>query len=89
MPTIRFFARLRTIAGCTRVEVPGATVRGAILAACDQRPALCDAMLDEHGNLRPLYVVTLNGRHIDLAQGLDTPTTPDDEIALFSPLAGG
>jgi molybdopterin converting factor small subunit len=43
----------------------------------------------EGGNIRPHFKITLNGRDIQLTSGLDTPVGENDQIAFFSPIAGG
>lgn len=88
MPQVRLFGSLRSQAAQPRFEVVGTTVREVLAAACAANESLGAAVLDE-GTLRPYVRVMLNGRDIELADGLDTPVAESDAVAIFPPLAGG
>ena len=57
-------------------------------ALCENNPPLCEALLED-GHIRPHFIITLNGHHIQLAKGLETPIAENDQIAIFPPIAGG
>ena len=70
------------------VEVSGTTVREALSELCLAYPALQEAIFD--GEELQAYVrVMVNGRDIELAEGLDTVVDDADQIAVFPPIAGG
>ena len=88
MPQLKFYGSFRVQAGVREMSVAAATVYEALEQAWADRPKLREAMLDA-GTLRAYVRVLVNGRHIELAHGLDTPLKPEDEVAIFSPMAGG
>ena len=88
MPVIKLFANLRQIVKSPSVAVSGSTVGEAVGELCKISPALNEKLF-QNGELRPLYIISLNGRHIDLIKGLDTEAQITDEIAIFPPIAGG
>ena len=88
MPTAKLFGSLRREAGTSTVTVRGETVRQVLDALCADNAKLRAAIWDGerlHDHVR----VVISGRDIELAQGLDTVVTSNDEIAIFSPIAGG
>ena len=88
MPLISLFSSLRRLAGVSRAQASGATVRQAIETLCVDNAALRDAILHD-GALRANVRVMINGYDVELAQGLDTPVKVDDQMAIFPPIAGG
>lgn len=88
MPSMKLFGNLRQIAGVSKIETQGATVRQAIETLCANDTTLRDAILiDDH--LRPYVRVMIDGQDVELVQGLDTPVMAHDQIAIFPPIAGG
>ena len=88
MPTIKLFGSLRRHSGRAAVILGGETVRAALAALCADNTKLCAAIWD--GDKVRAYVrVMVGGHDIELGQGLDTPVTSNDEIAIFPPIAGG
>jgi sulfur-carrier protein len=85
---LKFFGRFRSYVSSRELDVPAGSVREALGQVWAGNPKLREAML-EGETLRPYVRVMINGRHVELAQGLDTPLTPEDEVAVFSPVAGG
>jgi molybdopterin synthase sulfur carrier subunit len=55
---------------------------------CDDNTAFGDAIFTDN-NLKPFIKVTINGRDIQLENGLDTAVSDKDTIAIFPPIAGG
>lgn len=89
---VKLFATFR-LPGVDRVEVtvgPGATVAHALQALFEQLPALREHVLHpETGAVASHVQIMLRGRLIRDLQGLDTPVTNADALALFPPVAGG
>jgi MoaD family protein len=94
VPVIRLFANLRKLAGFKETHVQGETIRQALLALCESYPALSQQLFAD-GKLREQYLISLNGQNINLfnsssgTRPLEIPVQPDDEIAIFPPIAGG
>ena len=88
MPVVKLFATFRQAGGAKSVGVQGGTVGDALQDLCRQRPALREKLFADDA-VRPLVLISLNGRHIEHINGLDTPLQEEDEIALFPPLGGG
>lgn len=78
MATVRLFARLRELAGSSRVEIDGATV-GEVVDTAGERfgPEFVAAMKTAR--------VWRNGDEA----AWDDPLEPDDEVALLPPVSGG
>jgi len=100
MPLVKLYGNLRKLArsangtggGDRRIahglNISGDTVQAIIEGLCASSPELCAALLDQ-GVLRPYIRVIINGRDIELAQGLATPLDPQDQVDIFPPIAGG
>lgn len=92
MAAVRLYAALRQVAGQRdfEVEVPGGAPIGELLKRLIAlRPKLGQKILDENGSVRRYVAVFVNGRDIRHLRGLETPIQPEDEIAIFPPVAGG
>jgi molybdopterin synthase sulfur carrier subunit len=85
---IKLFGRLRQIAGKAEQEVSGATIREALENICADNEMLRAAIFDGFA-LHPHVRVMVNGRDSELAQGLETSVSANDQIAVFPPIAGG
>lgn len=88
----RLFADLAETAGARRVSVAAdgvETVGDALEALFEAHPSLRDRVLDADGALVDHVNILLNGEGINTADGLETPVTSDDELALFPPVSGG
>lgn len=88
MPVVRLYAGLRTAAGVKQTRVEGNRLRDVLLALVAEHPALDGAVLDGDG-LCPHVVVTINGNHVSPESGIDISIAPDDQVAIFPPIAGG
>jgi molybdopterin synthase sulfur carrier subunit len=88
MATIKLFGNLRSHVEASSLEISGANIRAVVDALCERNPSLSDALFED-GQIRPHFIITLNGRDVQLAQGLDTPINDGDQIAIFPPIAGG
>ena len=72
------------------VNFGGRTVRDLLNQLCLERgQKFCNIIFDDAGQLRRYIKVLVNGRGLHVLQGLDTPLTDGDVIALFPPVAGG
>ena len=70
------------------VNASGRTAGDVLRDLCAGNPILRDAIFDGQA-LAPYVRVMVNGRDIELANGLDTPVNEDDQLAIFPPIAGG
>ncbi len=89
---VKFLASLYELTGMlkTEVEVPdGLTVRGLIDVLTEKYAKLREELLDEGGNLKPMYNILVNGRAIEWLGGLDTLLKDGDEVVFIPPAAGG
>jgi molybdopterin synthase subunit MoaD len=50
---------------------------------------LREELLDEGGNLKPMYNILVNGRAVEWLNGLDTRLKNGDEVVFIPPAAGG
>jgi len=92
MTVVRLYASFRRLAGEGAVDlvVPAeGTIRDILRGLVELRPRLAEHMLDEEGNVPRFVNVFVNGRDIRYLNGLDTLVRPEDEVAIFPPLAGG
>jgi len=88
---IRFFATLRDLTGTAELTWDGsATELGELLAALADRygPAFRGTVL-AGASLAPGVMVLVNGHNARLTGGARAPVSPDDEVSIFPPLAGG
>ena len=88
MAQIKLFGNLRRHAADPQFEMSAGNVRQLLLALCAGNAALCEALFEDE-QLRPFIKITVNGRDIQLENGLDTAVTDEDTIAIFPPIAGG
>lgn len=89
---VRLYGSLRELVGERDIEVAlsdGATIRDILNRLEELRPVLAERLLGEDGNIRPSVNVFVNGRDTRDLGGLDTPVTPDDEVTILPPAAGG
>ena len=88
MATVKLFGNLRKQADRSNLQVSGSSVREVIETLCQDKPSICNLLLED-GEIRLHFIITLNGHDINLAAGLDTVVEHEDQIAIFSPIAGG
>ena len=85
---IKFYGGLRQIAGSKEQEITGSTIREVLEKICADNESLYMAIFNG-ANLHQHVRVMVNGRDSELAGGLETPVSADDQIAIFPPIAGG
>jgi molybdopterin synthase sulfur carrier subunit len=86
----RFFASFQELFGIRARDVElagGRTVRDFLDAVCDS-PARREGIFSGAA-IRPHIVVMVNGVHIQSLQGLRTPLSDGDTVAVFPFLGGG
>lgn len=88
MPIVKFFAGLRAATGVKQTSISASSVRMVLDSLVAAYPTLEEKLWDGQ-IIRPHIVITINGHPLDLAQGSDIPVLPEDEIAIFPPIAGG
>lgn len=88
---VKVFANLRDICNSDKVEVnlDGDKVIDVLNTLIDMFPDLKDEIFTEEKQLKQFVHVFVNGRNIVHDQGLETKVKPDDQFALFPPVAGG
>jgi molybdopterin converting factor small subunit len=76
--------------GAERVEVPGATTVGAVLAGLEQdHPALRRRLLDDQGGLRRHVNVFLGEDNVRDLSEMSTPVSDGDELLVLPAVSGG
>ncbi len=88
MPDVKLYAGLRKAAGIKEVQLDGSRLEDVLLALVDQYPDLRQILYDE-GCLRPHIIINVNGNNVNQEQRPDLVLAPDDQIAIFPPIAGG
>lgn len=85
---VKLFGNLRQYFEQHQLTAAGDTIGAVLAELCAESPAFCAAVIED-GALRPFIKITVNGRDIQLENGLDTAVTDEDTIAIFPPIAGG
>lgn len=86
--TIKLFGSLRRTGGGAVHQVSGATLREVLETLCDHNEPLRAAIFTGDA-LKSHVRVMVNGHDCELAAGLATAVTANDQIAIFPPIAGG
>lgn len=89
---IKFLATLYELTGVLKTEVEvsdGLTIRELIDVLARKYAKLREELLDEGGNLKPMYNILVNGRAVEWLNGLDTRLKDGDEVVFIPPAAGG
>ena len=85
---VRLFANLREYARTKEVELAGDNVKEILEEICGKFPGIEQMILQNH-TLHPFINVFVNGKNINELGGLETPLSPNDEVAIFPPVSGG
>ena len=88
MAKIKLFGGLRKFTPAHQYELPALTVRDLLAAMSVENPALGEAIMEQEG-LRAHVRIAVNGRDIELLDGLETHLETYDQVAIFPPIAGG
>ena len=86
----KFFAYFRDLFGGRERDVAvgeGATVGDALSVLCDTPERRREIFAG--GELKPHLVVMVNGVPVQSLQGLSTPLSPGDTLAIFPMMGGG
>ena len=92
MATIKLYGSFRRHVEDWRAEIDAPTVGEALRGLTADNDALRTALFGEGGDceaLRPFVRVIVNGRDVALGDCLQTPLGAEDEVSVFSPIAGG
>lgn len=88
--TVRVPGPLQPFAGgAAELAVEAGTVRDALAGISAGRPGLAQRVLTPEGALRPYVNVFVNERNCRLLQGLDTPLSGGETLAIIPAVAGG
>ena len=88
MAQVKLFGNLRAHVAAHQFEMQVNSVRQLLRMLCANNAPLCEALFEDE-QLRPFIKITINGRDIQLMDGLETAVTNNDTIAIFPPIAGG
>ena len=89
---VRLYATLRAITGERSVAVSDSctTVRELVADLISRWPDLAERLYaDSEDDLRAYVAVMVNGRDVRHLNGLDTELSPETELDIFPPVAGG
>lgn len=89
---VKFLASLYELTGVLKMEldVPdGISIKELISLLSMRYRNLETEILDETGNLKPMYNILVNGRAIEWLNGLATKLKDGDEVVFIPPAAGG
>ncbi|MFW9933947.1 MAG: ubiquitin-like small modifier protein 1 [Candidatus Thorarchaeota archaeon] len=88
--TVRMFTSLRALTGIRETQLKAEDVQEVIDTLSKQFGEKFDKMvLEPDGSLKSYFHVLVNGRHVRLQQGLQTPLSEGDVVAIFPPIGGG
>jgi molybdopterin synthase sulfur carrier subunit len=82
MPTVKFFATLRQVAGAREVQMEAGTVKDLL----DRLSAEYEGRMDRY---LKISTVLVNGKNVVHMKGKRTKLKQDDEVSIFPPLGGG
>jgi len=90
---VKFFTTLREITGKKEEEVEssGTITVKELLTQLSKKygTEFTDYIYDEKGNVRTHIQILINGRGINVFQGLETKLKEGDTVAIFPPVGGG
>jgi molybdopterin synthase sulfur carrier subunit len=88
--TVRMFTSLRALTGIRETKLDAEIVQEVIDILSNQfGDKFRKMVLEPDGSLKSYFHVLVNGRHVRLQQGLQTPLNEGDVVAIFPPIGGG
>jgi molybdopterin synthase sulfur carrier subunit len=88
--TVRMFTSLRALTGIRETQLKAEVVQEVIDILSNQfGDKFTKMVLEPDGSLKSYFHVLVNGRHVRLQQGLQTPLSEGDVVAIFPPIGGG
>ena len=82
MPTVKFFATLRQVAGAREIQLEADNVRDLL----DRLSTSYEGRMDRY---LKISTVLVNGKNVVHMKGQKTRLKPDDEVSIFPPMGGG
>jgi len=90
MVTVRIPAPLRKLTGDRRiVQATGGTLIELVEDLDRQFPGMKARLVDGDGRVHSFVSIFVNDQDIRFLQGLQTPLTPEAEVAIIPAMAGG
>ena len=89
MPTCFLGSAVQQHVPCPPTEVPGATLRAALVALFTLAPKLRGYLLDDQGALRHHIEVFVDGALVRDRIGLSDAVSPAGEVRVYQALSGG
>ncbi len=90
---VKFFTTLREVTGKKEEEVEssGTITIKELLTRLSKKygTEFTDYIYDKKGDVRTYIQILINGRDIDVFQGLETKLKEGDAVAIFPPVGGG
>ena len=84
------FTSLRALTGIRETQLKAEIVQEVIDILSNQfGDKFRKMVLESDGSLKSYFHVLVNGRHVRLQQGLQTPLSEGDVVAIFPPIGGG
>ena len=84
------FTSLRALTGTRETQLEAEIVQEVIDILSNQfGDKFRKMVLEPDGSLKSYFHVLVNGRHVRLQQGLQTPLSEGDVVAIFPPIGGG
>jgi molybdopterin synthase sulfur carrier subunit len=90
--TARFFGQFKQISEEREVEIKvkkGSTVIDFLEKLIKHFPLMKELIFDENEQLHSWISILKNGRNIKALDGINTPLSEGDIVAVFPPVAGG
>lgn len=85
---VRLFANLRELARVKEIPLEGDDVHQVLKVLVERFPDL-RSLVFQGEELQTYINILINGRSIHEFEGIKTPLSDGDEIALFPPISGG
>jgi len=82
LPTVKFFATLRQVAGAREAQVEAGNVKELLARLSADYEGKMDRYLK-------ISTVLVNGKNVAHIKGRKTKLKPDDVVSIFPPLGGG